>query len=466
MFPRAYFAGAFFAGVYFAASGAPPSTVAELPSSIQPQTVQQQIQSIGKTRASAALQPPPIRTEMYSEEAGGQQPALARAWATWFNAVRENVIGALDVAALALSNQDNQQDVGALIDERIAELQATAIIPPVDIEQSALLASMEHPRRAAEESLPDLQPQLPRNSDEDLLALILSMDSQRGDSHKHYVGTHAERANYPAAAQTIGSTYYETDRTTWYTVKAAAGVKSWTRAAGVYRSVFANRPADLGANDAGFQFFTSDRNIWSAWDGSGWVYLAGVQIAYLANIPTPTASEVGYRFHVFDYDHVLRWTGTGWTWAPEDQTRPGTIWLGASDPGTGWQLCNGSTVNVLNANGTTASVTVPNLTTAEFLKLGTATNFTPAAAAGNTDYTTPTNQATSLSVSVSVSVDPHATGAVQSGAGATVVTDSGHTASGSGSVTPNPHNHIQDQHRHGPGDLSPRSITIAAYYRR
>lgn len=79
--------------------------------------------------------------------------------------------------------------------------------------------------------------------------------------------THAARAGYAAASYASGTLYYETDRTVFYESNGA----NWIYATGRYVDVIANRPADLGANDTGFQFFATDTAEYFRWTGAAWV---------------------------------------------------------------------------------------------------------------------------------------------------------------------------------------------------
>src|SRR5436309_752675 len=69
--------------------------------------------------------------------------------------------------------------------------------------------------------------------------------------------SHANRlANY--VATTIGSLFWETDRTILYVVKNNSGTLVWEYTAGTMLAAIASRPADLGTTDAGFLFYATD----------------------------------------------------------------------------------------------------------------------------------------------------------------------------------------------------------------
>lgn len=68
---------------------------------------------------------------------------------------------------------------------------------------------------------------------------------------------------------------------------------------------------------------------------------------------------------VTDYRHILRWTGTGWEWGPEDPGVHPILFLPVDpNPTTGYQLCDGTTVDYLKSDGTTGSFATPDLTSA------------------------------------------------------------------------------------------------------
>lgn len=86
-----------------------------------------------------------------------------------------------------------------------------------------------------------------------------------------------------------------------------------------------------------------------------------------ATFPTLTSGSIPVFVFVTDYVHMLYWDGTTSVFCGDQS---GLIHWAQSDPGTGYQLCDGSTVNRLNADGTITSVTVPDATTAWFLEGG------------------------------------------------------------------------------------------------
>jgi hypothetical protein len=83
--------------------------------------------------------------------------------------------------------------------------------------------------------------------------------------------THANRVNYPAG-NFVGARYYETDRKATYLSIYTGGNYVWVWVSGTMMSTsatLADVPGDLGANDAGFQFYNKHFLrlwIWNATD--------------------------------------------------------------------------------------------------------------------------------------------------------------------------------------------------------
>jgi hypothetical protein len=81
----------------------------------------------------------------------------------------------------------------------------------------------------------------------------------------------------------------------------------------------------------------------------------------LADIPsTLTAEDAGYLYYATDYLHTYKWNGSGWEYASWDRIS-GEVAAFVSDPGTGWALCDGSSVTRTLSNATTTSFTTPDL---------------------------------------------------------------------------------------------------------
>lgn len=166
-----------------------------------------------------------------------------------------------------------------------------------------------------------------------------------------------------------------------------------------------------------------------------YVAIAGFASGTQASLPTPSASESGTLFYVTDYRHLLLWNGSAWEWGPGD-AGSGFIaaFIAAPNPATGWAVCDGAAVNVLNPTGTTSSVTTPDLRGDIFLK--------GVAVAGYTG----TRQAATT-----------ATTSVNSGAGVLI-------GAGAANAAPNAHTHTQVAPSEVNGGL-PLRIGLAWYMR-
>ena len=82
-------------------------------------------------------------------------------------------------------------------------------------------------------------------------------------------GTHKDRIGSQAPIWPLGSIYHETDRTVFYV--AAGSPERWKYAFGTMFGLDAGKPSDLGANDAGFQYYSTDTAAFHLWNGSAWV---------------------------------------------------------------------------------------------------------------------------------------------------------------------------------------------------
>lgn len=176
-----------------------------------------------------------------------------------------------------------------------------------------------------------------------------------------------------------------------------------------------------------------------------WVYLSGQYDAVLASIPTTGyngvalgTNDTGLPFGVTDYSHVLRWGGAAWAFNPGDGGS-GFLAQFEVDPGTGWHLYDGSTVNYLKADGTTGSVTLPNLAgTAAYLKAGGSNSGPNVAVDGVVAVSGAAALGGSATVTGTTGADSGAGQIVQSGTGVTVAAhthDHGATLSGSAAVS-------------------------------
>jgi hypothetical protein len=99
-------------------------------------------------------------------------------------------------------------------------------------------------------------------------------------------GTHAARLALTPANIALGVLYVETDRNNViYEMQKPAAVNVWVYVTGTMSGTISpdQRPADLGANDTGFQFQTTDTLQQYRWTGSAWV-------------ETPAANDVQQAF--------------------------------------------------------------------------------------------------------------------------------------------------------------------------
>lgn len=109
--------------------------------------------------------------------------------------------------------------------------------------------------------------------------------------------------------------------------------------------------------------FETDTGIFYVASGGVWQYLSGTRFILANNILTLglLTSDSGYQIYVADLAHGLLWNGAAWQWAPGDAGSGFIVpFVSAPNPGTGWQVCDG-TANVtrLNGDGTLTFETVP-----------------------------------------------------------------------------------------------------------
>ncbi len=114
------------------------------------------------------------------------------------------------------------------------------------------------------------------------------------------------------------------------------------------------------------------------------------QILICTQATYPSLAGSGPIFvYVTDYAHLIFWNGTVGTFVGDN---PGSLSLWENNPGTGYHLYDGATVNYLKADGTTGSVTLPDLTSAGALAAfleGGSPNSGPTAATAPTFTGTP-----------------------------------------------------------------------------
>lgn len=196
-----------------------------------------------------------------------------------------------------------------------------------------------------------------------------------------------------------------------------------------------------------------------------WVYLHGIyaraQSELAALALTLGSGDGGLLVEVTDYAHVLRWDGAAWEWGPGEDGG-GYVQAFAVDPtGSGWQLCDGTTVAYLKSDGTTANYATPDLIgagAAAYLKLGDTVSGPNAATAPA--FTGGSIAAASTGITASTG-GPSATTNVT--AGGVPVASSGHTHTVS--VTDPTHTHTI-----GAGSVAddgePRNMVLRPWFRR
>lgn len=201
-------------------------------------------------------------------------------------------------------------------------------------------------------------------------------------------------------------------------------------------------------------------------------------VAYAAGLGT----DALFVF-VSDYVHMIYWDGSAANFAGDQS---GCISLWESDPGTGYHLCDGSTVNRLNADGTITGVTLQDLTSvgalAAFLEAGgansgptaaTAPGFSGASATGNAAFNPANTVGGTANISGNTGNDS-GTQIVAAGAGATVPAEP-HTHS-AGTIADSGHIHAYTPtdtgHAHGKGTFAvdstgePRKLVRRPFYRQ
>lgn len=279
----------------------------------------------------------------------------------------------------------------------------------------------------------------------------------------------ASRGNAPVASPLIdGGRHIERVWLEWM-------LAGFSRSITVIQDTYANKGNYSAGNYAAGSFFlpTDQQGLAFVSRAGTWKYDGGTFRETLANKPTLGTNETGLLYVVTDYNHVLRWSGSAWTWGPGDDGSGYYRYSENAPTPNGWQVCDGSTVAVLNADATTSNVTTPNLATPGYIK-GATIAAGVAAAGGTVAATTATNQNESAHTH---SVDPLSTASggnnttvdVQSGSGTTVAanghahtTDIAPFTSGAGSA----HTHTQNAHDHGPGTLELRNKQARCDLRR
>lgn len=174
------------------------------------------------------------------------------------------------------------------------------------------------------------------NAHTDALAQLSTLLDQTIES-----GTHANRL--APAGLPLDALYVETDRgNAIYQVQSFAGVATWVYVAGVMPGTMSpdQRPADLGAYDAGFQFRATDTLQTFYWNGSAWVETTAPQNTLQSATATSSLTLSGSPQTVPGTSITLARAGTYHVHA--------VFFFAAQGAGdVGWPL-----VGCLNVNGT------------------------------------------------------------------------------------------------------------------
>lgn len=180
----------------------------------------------------------------------------------------------------------------------------------------------------------------------------------------------------------------------------------------------------------------------------------------LANLPVLTSEDSGFIVYVTDFNHTLQWDGTTWQWGPGDS---GSGYFGfflQAPTAGGWHLCDGSSVEMLNADGTTTLVALPNYSSNPYLKVGTSASAGPNAPSGESESVSAGTPAGTNAAKVSGTESADAT--VQSGSGASVAA-AGHTHTVAGQTFTGS---AMAVHQHGPGTIDLQNTVLMAFFRQ
>ncbi len=87
--------------------------------------------------------------------------------------------------------------------------------------------------------------------------------------------THANRPKYPNGFFQVATLFEETDRLYQFRNSGTA----WKFVGGTYIAALASRPSDLSADDAGAEFYATDKKLLYYWDGAAWQVLGPPPLA-------------------------------------------------------------------------------------------------------------------------------------------------------------------------------------------
>jgi hypothetical protein len=282
---------------------------------------------------SNAVETPPVKSP-FSVNAKGVITSVA--WLTWLMRLVRGANNAGDTASTSLFG-DSPRDWTGAINQAGVERDPDGGRFAGDVAEARI-------RDAAA----DVAPRADLTGLEASLAMITS--DRPGTEHKWFADTHANRVSlYPAAAYVNGSRFFESDRNVVYICVNSV----WQYADGIFACTFANAPADLGSNDAGF----------------------------LCRITTGTGGVA--------YNHLVRWNGTGYEAA--DSFGGYFMDFAVAPTESGWQICDGTATKVLQISSgalVETAFTTPNLTGGAYRKSAAAGGYTGSiTAAGSATFT-------------------------------------------------------------------------------
>jgi hypothetical protein len=128
-----------------------------------------------------------------------------------------------------------------------------------------------------------------------------------------YRDTHANRAGYTPADFPIGVLYNESDRFSLYRNDGT----DWVLVVAWMYDIAANRPADLGLPDNGFQFYASDTTTLQYWDGTDWIAIGTLGVILTGTLADqalflPADYPIGSQYYATDIQALYYNSGTAW----------------------------------------------------------------------------------------------------------------------------------------------------------
>lgn len=227
----------------------------------------------------------------------------------------------------------------------------------------------------------------------DTLTLLYSDSSSWLTLAGQVEDTHANRlSSWPSVQYSVGTEFYETDRTAVYVVETASGTinTTGTAVAWVSGDHFINTGSGFNSaqwpagtvmtiNSVGYPLASVTNSTTATLASSAgvqagvsytvasgrWVYLSGQYSDALASIPTDLG-ENDENFLFFEnaaYYHQLQRTASAWQRGPADLEHSDTFHeFGEAPTDGGWHECDGSTgVTYLKYTGTTGTRDLPDL---------------------------------------------------------------------------------------------------------